>query len=476
MLPQKKQNHWNPGAFLLSLALIAVLVVIADGRTKVQEKASSSMYAINNVAVVDIEKGTVLDGRTVLITNDRIDRVALKHKFTIPEGAQIIDGSGLYLMPGLVDAHVHYFDASTFGPLMIAHGIVLVRDMGNTTQQALALREQLEKGEILGPEMITTGKILDGVPPFLPPISIGCKTPEEGRAAVRKQAEAGVDQIKVYSRLEKDVFLAIVDESKKKGLKPVGHIPESVYIEEAAAAGQRTCEHLFGFGKLIAKLLGEPVKLETGGMGTDVGYFLRLAEVNQKELQSALRRIRHYGLTVCPTIVVLKHGAHLEDILAGEYRMLEYASSVIRGIWKMMWSPSQQNSEMAGKVWPYMQKFLFELHKARVTLMVGTDLLFPGIIAGYSVHEEMELWQEAGIPPAEILRSATLVPAEFVGLDNRLGTVREGKVASLVLVRANPLKDIRNANKIESVFLRGRYFSRDDLDQLLKETKDLCQR
>jgi imidazolonepropionase-like amidohydrolase len=88
----------------------------------------------------------------------------------------------------------------------------------------------------------------------------------------------------------------------------------------------------------------------------------------------------------------------------------------------------------------------------------------------------MELWQEAGIPPAEILRSATLVPAEFVGLDDRLGTIAEGKVASLVLVRANPLKDIRNANKIDSVFLRGRYFSRDDLDQLLKETKDLCQR
>ena len=108
-------------------------------------------------------------------------------------------------------------------------------------------------------------------------------------------------------------------------------------------------------------------------------------------------------------------------------------------------------------------------------LMVGTDLMLPGIFPGYSVHEEMALWQEAGIPAADVLRSATLVPARFMGLDKRLGTIAEGKTASMVLVKANPLDDIRNADKIEGVFLRGRYFNRHDLDQLLEEAKRLAR-
>jgi imidazolonepropionase-like amidohydrolase len=106
--------------------------------------------------------------------------------------------------------------------------------------------------------------------------------------------------------------------------------------------------------------------------------------------------------------------------------------------------------------------------------MVGTDLIVPGILPGFSVHEEMAIWQEAGIPPAEVLRSATTVPARFMGLDNRLGTVSEGKTASLVLVRANPLEDVGNAEQIEGVFLRGRYFDRHDLGRLLVKASALA--
>ena len=107
--------------------------------------------------------------------------------------------------------------------------------------------------------------------------------------------------------------------------------------------------------------------------------------------------------------------------------------------------------------------------------MVGTDLMVPGIIPGYSVHEEMAIWQEAGLSATDILRSATLVPAEFMGLGDRLGSISEDKTASIVLVRANPLEDIHNAQQIESVFLRGQYFSREHLDRLLEEAKSLAQ-
>ena len=137
------------------------------------------------------------------------------------------------------------------------------------------------------------------------------------------------------------------------------------------------------------------------------------------------------------------------------------------------WVPSQRT--LMEKAWLPIAEFVAELHRAGVTLMVGTDLIVPGICPGYAVHEEMAIWQEAGIPAADVLRSATLVPAQFMGLGDRLGSISEGKAASMVLLRANPLADIRNAQQIEGVFLRGHDFSRDDLDRLLVEARALAR-
>jgi imidazolonepropionase-like amidohydrolase len=144
----------------------------------------------------------------------------------------------------------------------------------------------------------------------------------------------------------------------------------------------------------------------------------------------------------------------------------------VQALWKSQWSSQNDIPEF---IWENWMQMVTGLYQAGVPLMIGTDLTVPGIIPGYSVHEEMAIWQEAGIPPADILRSATLVPVEFMGLGDHLGSIREGKTASVVLVRGNPLEDIRNAQQIESVFLRGGYFSRQDLDRLLDEARDLAR-
>jgi imidazolonepropionase-like amidohydrolase len=130
---------------------------------------------------------------------------------------------------------------------------------------------------------------------------------------------------------------------------------------------------------------------------------------------------------------------------------------------------------MPDAMWQSWAQMARQMNEAGIPLMVGTDLMCPGLVPGYSVHEEMLIWQEAGIPPADILRSATLIPAQFMELGDRLGSISEGKTASMIMVRANPLEDIRNAQQIESVFLRGQYFSRADLDGLLDEAKVLAQ-
>ncbi len=429
-------------------------------------------YVILDVSIVDVEKGCVLPGQTVLIQGERIVRIGTQDAVEIPPDAEVVPGQGLYLMPGLADAHAHYFDASIFGRLMVANGVLLVRDMGMPTEYSLGLRDQLNRGEILGPEMVTTGAILDGDPPLIPLISIGAKTPEDGRAAVRRQVEAGVDMIKVYSSLKKETFLAIADEAQKLGRKVVGHVPEEIYIEDAAAAGLCSSEHFFGFEKVIARLLGEPLRFAYAGMGADAGYFLRLGEAHPDDLLLAYQRLCASGLTICPTVVVFKVGTQMAAIKAGHLQGSEYVSPAILSVWSSLWSSQSDLPDFIWKTWAQM---VVGLNRAGVPLMVGTDLMVPGILPGISVHEEMVIWQEAGIPPAEVLRGATTVPVHFMGLGDRLGTVTEGKQASMLLVRGNPLEDIRNAQQVEGVFLRGRYLSRGDLDRLLDEAKELAR-
>lgn len=458
--------------YLTLLSLLAATSLSACSAVTPKPKDFAGIYAITDVAVIDVEIGSAVPGQTVIVVDDQIDQVGSQGKVDIPKGANIINGRGLYLMPGLVDAHVHYFDSPVFGRLMIANGVLLVRDTGMPNEYILPLRDELNSGKSLGPELVTTGAILDGDPPIIPTISVGIKTPEEGRAEVRKQAAAGVDMIKTYSRLDKDIFLAIVDEAKKQNLKVVAHLPESIYIEDAAAAGLGSSEHFNGFEKVIAKLLGEPVNLTFTGQASDAGYFQRLDEVNPQELQAVYQRIRASGMTLCPTVVTFKTLTKINTYWNGNFPRSEYISPSVTELWKSLWTQQQNLPDF---IWQNWMRMVVDLNKAGVPLMIGTDLMLPGIIPGYSAHEEMMIWQEAGIPPADILRSATLVPAQFMGLGDRLGSISEGKTASMVLVRANPLEDISNAQQIEGVFLRGKYFSREDLNQLLDEAKELAQ-
>jgi len=458
---------------LTRLVLLAALWLSACAPpATVDVPSGQTSYTITGVAVVDVDGGQLVADQTVVVVGERIARVASRAEVTPPKGSQVIDGRGLYLMPGLVDAHVHDFDPEVFGRLFVANGVVLVRDTGQLTAQAVKLRQDVASGTILGPEMIVTGAILDGDPPLIPDISLGLRTAEEARAAVQQQAAAGVDQIKVYSNLDLELLQAITEEAHRLGLKVVGHVAEAIYLEDAVAAGQDGIEHLHGFDKVIGKLLGGPITLKRGGMGVDFQYWPRLPEVDRAALQAVLGRLAESGVAVCPTVVVFQVGVNVRAVIAGDHARSEYFSPGIRQIWQTVWA---SQTDIPAVIWQSMAAFVRELHEAGVTLLVGTDLTFPGIIPGYAVHEEMAIWQEAGITPADVLRSATLVPARFMGLEERLGSIAAGKSASMVLLRANPLQDVRNAQQIEGVFLRGKHYSREDLDRLLAEARELVR-
>lgn len=459
---------------IIGASLLAGFVLFSSSVGLAWPAAATSTrgLAITDVTIIDVERGASIAGQTVLIQGDRIQRIGPIAAVRVPAGAQVVDGRGLFVIPGLVDAHVHFLDPAVFGRVMLANGVLLVRDMGMPNTFILELRDQLNRGDAPGPEMVATGTVLDGEPPIIPANSIGLKTPAEGRAAVRNQAKAGADEIKVYSRLGKQVFLAILDEADKLGLKVVGHVPDSIYIEDAAAAGLSSSEHFFGFEKAIAGLLGDPVKLTFTGMGADARYLQRLDEVDPAQLRDLYERIRASGMAVCPTVVTFKAFTNVRAFQRWDFPGSEYISPQVRDMWRSQWS---QQDDLSDYVWQNWARMVRGLNDAGVPLMVGTDLLVPGILPGVAVHEEMAIWQEAGIPPADVLRGATIVPAQFMGLGGRLGSIREGKTASLVLVRADPLEDVRNAQHIEGVFLRGVYYNRAALEQLLDEARHLAR-
>jgi len=448
---------------LISLLCLCALPSIETTATE----ASSTL--VQDVSVIDVVAGEVLPHQSVLIFDGAIQALGPTESVSFPASATIIDGSGLFLMPGLFDAHVHYVDPDTFGNLLVANGVVYVRDTGMPNEVILPIRDALNAEELLGPEMSATGYVLDGNPPLIPPVSIGIRTPEEARQIVHDQAIAGVDMIKVYSKLRSDLLAAIVEEAAALGLKVIGHVPDAVTIQEAAALGLASSEHFFGFDKLIGRLLGENVRSYYAGMGTDVHFFLRLDEVDQEALAAALIELREHGLTVCPTVATFEAGTRASTYMTGVgFEHEEYVSQELLDTWHMLWPNA---SDEPAFIWEAWASLVAILNKMGIPLMVGTDLSVPGVLPGFSVHDEMAIWQHAGIPAADVLRSATHVPATFMGVQDRLGSLQAGKTASMVLLRANPLEDVNNVREIEGVFLQGRYFDRAALDRLLEQAR-----
>ncbi len=445
--------------------------VICAAAAQVQPAPAAGGYLIQNVNVVDVAAGQVRAAQDVEIAGERIVRVApvaLKAS-PIPAGQQLIDGSGLYLLPGLFDAHVHLVASpESFAPLLIANGITCVRDTGAPTESILELRTQAAAGALI-PQIVCTGAIVDGEPPGWP-FSEPCDTPEEARAAVQKLARAGVDMIKVYSLLKKDVYLAAISEAHKLGLKATGHVPIDVTLEEAMSAGQDGCEHLTGFERAIGTLAGWTPPEGAASPWIWFAAWTSYSKIPHEEIRRFAQQVKDSGMYQCPTLVVMEGVGSLTNPEAAENDpLMAYVPQTLRSFWSSGAYAAMAPHSVAAR--PNMQALVAELARAGVPIMVGTDLANPHVYAGFSVHREMALMQEAGMGPAEVLRAATLVPATFCGLEKSVGSVQKDKVASLVLVGGNPLDDVENAARIEGVFLRGRYLDRSELDRILGDVK-----
>lgn len=428
-----------------------------------------------HVTIIDVTGAAPRRDTTVMINGDRIS--AIGDNLPVPAGAQVVDATGKFLIPGLWDMHVHWYVRDMF-TLFIANGVTGVRQMfGNS--DLLRWRDQIAKGSLLGPRMVVASPIIDGPQPIWPN-SIAVRNEDEGRKAVRRVKQWGADFVKVYALLPRDAYFAIADEAKQQGMTFVGHVPNAVSPAEASDVGQKSIEHLTGI--LIAssdketELRDKLVKADSPEARGRV-QTTALETYDEKKAADLVARLAKNQTWQCPTLIVLRSSAYHGDESFRRDGRLRYIPRLLQQRWNLRaTNRSGGDNAVEKKVLQKQFEIVGVMQKAGVSILAGTDTGNPYCFPGFSLHEELALLVIAGLTPVEALRSATLNPAKFFGLDQTLGTIEQGKIADLVLLDANPLLDIRNTQRINAVVSNGRLFDRKALDKLLAEAEVAANR
>jgi hypothetical protein len=395
---------------------------------------------------------------------------------------------------------MHYHFAGVPGTrelnLLIANGVLGIRDMGDVAEQVFRAREHIAKGEVLGPRIIACGPIVDGPNPTNPPISVAVHNAEDARLTVQNLKRQGADCIKVHDGVPLDAYLAIADEVKKAGLPLVGHLPVSVHSFQATNAGQRSIEHQVVFrgattvedevmqSERNSDVFAEAMRTKNFSLipesiAKKENYLLdHFSDQRASELYRAFVRNRTY---LDPTLVTERSLTFVDEISKDEADpRLRYVPASQSERWKPergMLTRYRTPAYIAFRKRQF-EKMLQQIPVARragVTFLAGTDNTLPYIYPGFSVHDEIGLFVQAGLTPLEALQTATINPARFLGLEQLNGTVQTGKLANLVLLDSDPLKAIHNTTQIHAVIIRGKLLSRADLDGLLKAAEAIAR-
>jgi Amidohydrolase family len=449
--------------------IIAVLAVVRA----VPCKAQSDQIAFTHVAVVDVQSGQIEPDMTVLISGREIREVGPSKVVHVPKQARSVDARGKYLVPGLWDMHVHsLWDSGRPTTFFLANGVTGVREMGGPMPAVdqVRWRNEVANGAVLGPRLVVSGPFVDGPHPIWPG-SVMVSTAVEGKEAVDSLKSAGVDFVKVYTAIPRPAYFGIAEEARKDGIPFAGHVPVDIGVDEASNVGQKSIEHLMGI-LLYCSSVNEELKADLI-KGTNVNQLNnRMVDTFDARKATTLFAlfVKNYTWQV-PTLTIRHARPYLYELQAANDPRLKYMPKAIVDGWGSK-DDARQPTDPAILV---SRKRLFQkemetvglMHRAGVKLMAGTDTPNPFCFPGFSIHDELGFMVQAGLTPLEALQTATINPAEFLGLSKTIGTVEKGKVADLVLLDANPLESIANTKRITAVVSSGRLLDRKALDGLL---------
>jgi len=399
--------------------------------------------------VIVLEGGTLIDGTgrapvtdaIVIVEADRIKAVGRRGQLAIPPGAEVINVSGRTILPGLIDGHVHLRDYQI--PMFLPYGITTIADIHNDTAWSIAQRDALKSGRMKGPRLFVSGARVTG--PLGPPTTDGSfvRTPDEARAYVRSLKAAGVDHIKVDLTLTDDQLRAVIEESNAVGLRLLGHTQN---IRKAVEMGFKHMEHTDTMARSLLAQTGQAVPQGTSPE----------AVVDPKLFPPLIDYLVKQGVYVNPTLVLVWSAStpRAREWIAAHREVasnpgLAFVPADVKAAW--IREPGRPRDGYANVV-----EFLRKYSEAGGKILAATDAgCCAQIVAGLSLHEEMQMLVDIGIPPMKAIQGATLWSAEVIGRDADLGSIQPGKLADFTVIDGDPLADIRATRRVRMVIKGG---------------------
>lgn len=412
--------------------------------------------------VFDAEHAELRRDTTVLVIGNRIRSVGPSSQAVAPTGAEIIDGTGKTLLPGLWDMHAHVGDSD--GMLNLAAGVTTVRDLGNDIDTLLARRKRIEEGQEIGTRIVLAG-LIDGPGPYQGPTKVLVSTPDEARAAVDNYIRLGYVQIKIYSSVKPELVPLIIQEAHRHGLRVSGHIPAQMTAAQCIELGYDEVQHA---NFLMLNFMPDVKNTNSTSRFTEVAKRGADLDLSSLQFQSFIALLQQHHTVLDPTLSIFED---MFDDRTGQtpegYRPVFHRlpPQVRRALLTGNLTPPPGMDEQYRRSFNKMVEMVRLFYRAGIPIEAGTDST-----AGFALHRELELDVEAGIPANKVLQNATLNAARIMKLDADLGSIAPGKLADLTLVNGDPLTNIRDIRNTAMVVKNGVIYKPEELYSALGVT------
>jgi imidazolonepropionase-like amidohydrolase len=438
-----------------SVATVQSLKVAEELRRK-----PKGPVVFRNARMFDADAGVMRDNMSVVVTGDRITAVGSSAQVRAPANAQVIDVRGRTLMPGLWDMHVHIDD--TDGLQQIAAGVTTVRDLANDTDELLERKKRFDAGTLVGPRIFMAG-IIDGTGPFAGPTKVLVDNEEQARAAVNRYADLGYVQIKIYSSVKPELVPAIIDQAHKRHLRVSGHVPAFMVAEQFVKLGADEMQHM---NFVFLNFWGDSIKdTRTPLRFTAVAERASSLDLGSQRVRDFIALLKQRHVVVDPTLNAFEglFAARLGTLFPGYESVADRLPPVVRRGFLSGGLPVPEGKDSVYRAaLPAMLRMLKMLYDAGVTIVPGTD--GP---AGFALHRELELYSKAGIPNNEVLRIATIGAASVLGKQSTMGSIKVGKLADLIVVDGDPVKNISDIRRVEMTMRGGVIFESAQVYRML---------
>jgi imidazolonepropionase-like amidohydrolase len=442
---------------------------------------SAQTVAFTNVNVIPMDRERVLASQTVVVKNGLIAEIGDTKKVKLPRDVVRIDGTGKYLVPGLVDMHTHLLSDSDEFPdsiaphelrVMVANGVTTVRFMIGTPE-LLALRGRSANSEIEAPTIFVASPHLTGREQGN---NFVVNTPEEAREAVRKSKAAGYDFIKVTTFIKAEVYEAAVDEAAKQNIRVVGHADSRFVGVERAWKAKQQIEHLDGYMELLLRD-DAPMK----GSVSDIYIYSpdnwkSFDYIDENKIVEVARKTVAANPYVDPTHHFMKNSfgrLRTEDEIRKQPDFRFYPPKV-----QQQWLDFYKKNRFINTValekrarWIQLrEKLIKAIYDAGGRIMTGSDTPEFLWLYGFGMHHELKALRDAGLSNYAVLEAATRNPSMYLGTIDKVGTIEKGKRADLMLLNANPLADVAATENRAGVMLKGKWHTQQELNSWLDES------